>query len=255
MRNIFKFYLHQGKAFLIYTCISVSIFSCRTAELAVNENLRNDTDAYSVKGRQDSQIGQVISFGDFKTNKVKRGWKLGYSIPFFVKFQGAGEKLSFSLSSADGKSADVALVSKFKETEYEPFKEYFAVSLKYKNYFVGAVRLDNSEEWDFIVHDVDGASRSLKQNSTIGFVRKGHIKIDITGIRSLEGSSDFITQNQVYGYEFQQNGKVIGAVSTINYGKVWLKKDLHEETKLVLASVSSGLMLRNSMAENELSMK
>ena len=147
------------------------------------------------------------------------------------------------------------MVSKFKETEYEPVKEYFAVSLKYKNYFVGAVRLDNSEEWDFIVHDVDGASRSLKQNSTIGFVRKGQIKIDITGIRSLEGSSDFITQNQVYGYEFQQNGKVIGAVSTINYGKVWLKKDLDEETKLVLASVSSGLMLRNSMAENELSMK
>lgn len=255
MRNTFNFYLYKGKAFLLYTCISVSIFSCRTAELAVNENLRNDTDAYSVKGLQGWQIGQVISFGDFKTNKVKRGWTSGYSIPFFVKFQGAKEKVSFSLSSADGKSADVAMVSKFKETEYEPVKEYFAVSLRYKNYFAGAIRLDNSEEWDFIVHDVDGASRSLKQNSTIGFVRKGAIKIDITGIRSIEGASDFITQNQVYGYEFQQNGKVIGAVSTISQGKVWLKKHLDDETKLVLASVSSGLMLRNSIAENTLSMK
>lgn len=65
----------------------------------------------------------------------------------------------------------------------------------------------------------------------------------------------FITQNDVYGYEFQLNGKVIGTVSTINNGKVWLKKDLPDDLKLVLASVSSGLMLRNNVEENALSLK
>ncbi|WP_221394161.1 hypothetical protein [Dyadobacter sp. NIV53] len=59
----------------------------------------------------------------------------------------------------------------------------------------------------------------------------------------------------VFGYEFQLNGKIIGAVSTINNGKVWLQKDVSEEIKLVLASVSSGLMLRNNMEENALSLK
>ncbi len=255
MKRKLSFYLQQGRILLLFTSLSVCIFSCRTAELPINENLKNDTETYVAKGRQGSQIGQVISFGDFKTSKIKRGWTFAYSIPFFVKFQGAKEKLSFNLSSADGKSADVALVSKFKETEYEPVQDYFAVSLNYKNYFAGAIKLTTGGEWDFVVHDVDGVSRSLGKNSTIGFVRKEHHKINITGIRSLEGSSDFITQNQVYGYEFQQDGKVIGAVSTINQGKVWLKKDLDAEIKLVLACVSSGLMLRNSVAENSLSMK
>jgi hypothetical protein len=65
----------------------------------------------------------------------------------------------------------------------------------------------------------------------------------------LEGTSRLMTMMDVYGYEFRLNGKTIGAVSTVNNGKVWLKNTLHPELKLVLASVSSGLMLRNSVRE------
>jgi len=244
-----------GKNLLFSTVVSISIFSCRTAELAVNNDLKNETETYNVKGRQGFQIGQVVSFGDFKTSKVKRGWTSGYSVPFIVKFQGAKEKLSFTQFGSNASSAEVTLVSRFKETEYQPIKEYFSISLKYKNYFAGSVKLTaNQENWDFIVHNVDGASRSLRNNSTIGFVRNNHTQIDISGIRELEGSSSFITQNDVYGYEFQLDGKVIGAVSTINNGKVWFKKDLDDDLKLVLAGISSGLMLRNSVEENAVSM-
>ena len=243
------------KTILFSTVVSSFIFSCRTAETAVNNDLKSDTEIYSVKGRQGSQIGQVISFGDFKTSKVKRGWTFGYSIPFVVRFQGAKEKLSFSQFGTNGNAAEVALVSRFKETDIEPIKDYFSVSLKYKNYFAGGIKLQNeTDSWDFIVHNVDGASRSLKQNPTIGFIRNRSMHIDILGIRELEGSPSFMTQNDVYGYEFQLNGKVIGAVSTINNGKVWFKKDLTEDLKLVLASISSGLMLRNSVEENALSL-
>jgi hypothetical protein len=229
---------------------SAMILSCRTAELAVHSDLKNETDTYLVKGRQGSQIGQVLSFGDFKTSKVKRGWISGYSIPFTVKFNGAKEKLSFQQFGVDGDVAEVALISRFKETEYAPLKDYFSVSLQYKNYFAGSVKPVNSDEsWDFIVHNVDGSSRSLNKNRTIGFVRSRNMQIDIAGIRELEGSSSFLTQNDVYGYEFHLNGKVIGAVSTINNGKVWFKNGLSDDIRLVLASVSSGLMLRNNVEE------
>jgi len=254
MKNL-KSYVLTGKTILFSTILSASVISCRTAELAVNNDFKNDTETYAVKGKQGSQIGQVISFGDFKTSKVKRGWTSGYSIPFIVKFQGAKEKLSFKQFGVNGNTAEVALVSRFKNTEYEPVKDYFSVSLKYKNYFAGGIKVDNQDSpWDFIVHNVDGMSRSLKNNQTVGFVRNNKIQIDITGIRELEGSPSFITQNDVYGYEFQLNGKIIGAVSTINNGKVWFKKDLSDDLKMVLASVSSGLMLRNNIEENALSM-
>ena len=222
----------------------------------MNHELKDDTEIYTVKGRQGLQIGQVISFGDFKTSKVKRGWTVGYSIPFIVRFQGAKEKLSFSQFGTNGNTAEVALVSRFKETDIEPVKDYFSVSLQYKNYFAGGIKLRNNiDPWDFIVHHPDGASRSLKENSTIGFARNRTTQIDITGIRDLEGSSSFITQNNVYGYEFRLDGKIIGAVSTINNGKVWFKKDISDDLKLVLASISSGLMLRNNVEENSLSLK
>jgi hypothetical protein len=254
MKN--KFPKSQVAARAILIAVTISVFSCRTAELAVNNDLKNDTETYLVKGKQGFQVGQVLSFGDFTTGKVKRGWTFSYSIPFIVNFQGAKEKLCFQQFATNGNAADVALVSRFKETELKPVRDYFSVSLKYKNYMAGGVKLENSDDpWDFVIHNVDGASRSLKHNSTVGFVRNRHTKIDIAGIRELEGSPSFVTQAQVYGYEFQLSGKVIGAVSTINGGKVWFKKNLDEDLKLVLASVSSGLMLRNSVEENTLSMK
>ncbi|MCF0061152.1 hypothetical protein MUK70_18090 [Dyadobacter chenwenxiniae] len=251
MNQIFKSSLQLTKVFLFVGLISITAFSCRTAELAVDNDLKNESEIYSVKGRQGSQIGQVISFGNFKTSKVQRGWTSGYSIPFIVKFNGAKEKLSFQQLDLNGKTADVTLVSRFRETEYQPLQDHFSVSLKYKNYFAGAIKpLDSDEAWEFVVHNVDGSSRSLNKNRTAGFVRSRHTRIDIAGIRELEGSSSFLTQNDVYGYEFQLEGKIIGAVSTINNGKVWLKKGLSDEIKLILASVSSGLMLRSPVEEN-----
>lgn len=242
---------------LLFNAIFASLLiSCRTAQVAVDSGLNTNTEVFDVKGRQGSQIGQTIYYGAYKTSKVKRGWTFSYRIPFIATFQGAKEKLSFSQFDSQGNSAEIAVVSRFRETEYEPIKDHFSVSLKYKNYFAGGVQLNQgSEFWEFIVHSVDGASRTLSQNPTAGFIRNGSTKIEITGIRELEGSSALLTRNDVYGYEFRRDGNILGAVSTINNGKVWFKKDLSTETKLVLASVSSALMLRNDVAEQAVSMK
>lgn len=245
----------NARLFLFAAFTSLAFSSCRTAELAVNNDLKNETELFDVKGKQGFQISQTLSFGAYKTSKVKRGWTFSYAVPFIVKFNGAREKLSFQQFGKNNESADVALISKFKETEYEPIKDYFSVALKYKNYFAGSIKLNSGEDsWDFIVHNVDGTSRSIRNNNTAGFVRNRNTKIEIIGIHELEGSAAIITQGNVYGYEFQLDGNVIGAVSTLNNGKVWMKKGLADDLKLVLASVSSGLMLRNSMEESTLSM-
>jgi hypothetical protein len=250
-----KFYSQVPKTIIAAAFIAINLCSCRTAELAVNQDLQQNTESHQVKGRQGSQIGQVISFSSFTSSKIKRGWTFGYSLPFIVRFEGASEKLSFSLADTHGKTADVAVVSRFKATEIQPIRDYFSIALKYKNYFAGTVGLQNSEEWwDFIVHNVDGASRSLKNNTTVGFARNGLTKIEILGIRELEGASPLLTQNDVYGYEFHLDGKIIGAVSVINQGKVWFKKDLDANQKLILAAISAGLMLRSDVEDRELSM-
>ncbi|CAG5002544.1 hypothetical protein DYBT9275_02915 [Dyadobacter sp. CECT 9275] len=241
------------KRIFITTLLTGSLLACKTAELSVHQELEKETEIYPVKGRQGSLIGQVLSFGSFRTDKIKRGWTFGYSIPFIVRFNGASEKLSFTQYGSNGQTADVAVVSKFRETELSQLEEYFSISLKYKNYFAGTVKTsDPADNWDFLVHNVDGPGRSLNNKSTVGFIRNGHMRIEISGIRELKGSSSLLTQNEVYGYEYTLNGNIIGAVSTINNGKVWLKRDLSTPLKLLLASVSSGLMLRNSVANQDL---
>jgi hypothetical protein len=253
MDQRFKFSASLSKMAL--SGILLATFSCRTAEVAVNRDLQSDTEIHEVKGRQGLQIGQVISFGDFKTNKIQRGWTFAYSVPFIVKFNGAKEKISFRQFGPNGQAADVALISRFKETELKPLEDFFSVSIKYKNYFAGSVKMVESDaSWDFIVHHVDGPGRSFDKNTTIGFLRSDKFQVDITGIRELEGASPALTQNDVYGYEFSINGKTIGAVSTVNNGKIWFKKGLSDELRLVLAGVSSGLMLRNRVEDNSLSM-
>ena len=225
--------------------------ACRTAEIPVTDTLTSEATSYPVKGRQGFKIGQVLSFGDYRTSVVQRGWTKSYAIPFVVQFSGAREKLSFQQYGPGGRMANVALVSRFRETEFAPLKEYFSLSVKNKNYFAGGIELNDSKEsWEFIVHNVDGGGNTLK-NTTLGYVRSkvDQLQIDIVGIRELEGTSRLMTMMDVYGYEFKLDGKTIGAVSTINNGKVWLKNTLHPELKLVLASVSSGLMLRNSVRE------
>nr|WP_295928269.1 hypothetical protein [uncultured Dyadobacter sp.] len=233
-----------------------SVLACKTAEIAVDNDLKNETTTYAVKGRQGSLIGQTLTFGGFKTNKVKRGWTFGYSIPFITTFNGASEKLSFTQFDDKGRFADVALISKFSETELSQLTTYFSITLQYKNYCAGSVKVDGTADgWDFIVHQVDGAIRNPKNNGTAGFIRQGQMRIEISGIRELEGSPALLTQNEVYGYEFRLDGKVVGAVSTINNGKIWFKNGLSEQLTLVLASVSSGLMLRNSVEDHALSMQ
>jgi hypothetical protein len=236
---------------LLFSALSVSFTACRTAEIPVREELKNNATPLAVKGRQGFQIGQVLSFGEYHTSKVDRGWTRSYSIPFVAHFSGAREKLSFQQFGPNTSTAHVAFVSRFRETELSPLRDYFSLSVKNRNSFAGGIELSGSgESWEFVVHQADGWGNTLK-NNTRGFIRSkaDHLQIDIVGIRELEGTSKLMTQMDVYGYEFQLDGKVIGAVSTVNSGKVWIRDNIHPELKLVLASVSSGLILRYNMKE------
>jgi hypothetical protein len=243
--------LRAGRTTLLLALLTLSLAACRTAEVAVPHDLKAHATAYAVKGRQGFQVGQVLSFGDYSTNRVSRGWTRSYSIPFVVQFNGAREKLSYRQSGPGDRWAEVALVSRFREVDVSPAREYFGLSTFYKNMVAGGIELSGSREsWEFVIYNADGG-RTLK-NNTAGFVRSraDGTRIDITGIRKLEGNSPLMPLLDIYGYEFRLDGQPVGAVSTVNNGRVWIKDNLHPELKLVLASVSSGLMLRHNVEED-----
>ena len=75
--------------------------ACSTPQMAIDQQLHTST-AMPVKGRQGWMVNQHLSFGEFTSGKVNRGWLKRYDIPFIVRFSGAKEKLAYDLTEAAG---------------------------------------------------------------------------------------------------------------------------------------------------------
>jgi hypothetical protein len=229
---------------LIALLALTSLFACRTAEVAIDPNL--SAPAMTVKGRNGLQIGQVIRYGDYTTDKVRRGWTKGYDVPFIVRFQGAKEKLSFTQFGTENARAEVACISKFKSTEVQLVRDFFGIPIDYQNYFAGNITFhDGRTSWDFIIHNPNGDF--LREKTSAGFAQNGSNRIEIQAIRGLKGQPDWMKELTVFGHEFRMDGKVVGAVSTVNKGKVWIDESLDAETRTVIAAVATGLLLRTDV--------
>jgi hypothetical protein len=222
------------------------LFSCKPAELVLDPSLT--AKAMPVKGRQGLMIGQVVSYGAYKTGKVRRGWTGSYDLPFIVRFRGAREKLSYVQYSPGGMQAEVACVSRFKSTELTLLKDFFNIPLNLKNYFAGTITFgEGGATWDFILHNPDGDF--LRKKESAGYIQNGSERIEINALRELKGQPKWMNELTVYGHEFYYEGKVAGAVSTINKGTVWIDPALSPEVKTVLAAVATGLLLRTDVEE------
>ncbi len=221
-----------------------SLFACRTPEIAIDPSL--NAKAMPVTGRNGFQIGQVIRYGEFSTDKVRRGWTKGYDIPFVLRFQKAKEKLSYTQFGPAQTRAEVACISKFKSTEFELVRNFFGIPIEYQNFFAGNITLVSSHtNWNFILHNPNGDF--LRGKASAGYAENGTQRIDIDAIRGLEGQPDWMKELTVYGHEFRMDGKVVGAVSTVNRGKVWIDPQLDTETRTVIAAIATGLLLRTDV--------
>ena len=231
---------------IVMILISAIMFRCSTPQIAVAPSLMENTTFYEARGKNGWQIGQEISFGEFKTGKIKRGWTFSYNIPFILKFQGAREKMEFEQLDGSGNTAMIYTVNKFKSTELSLVDDYFHIPIKQKDYFAGTISLSPGREiWDFIIYNPDG--ETIK-NTTKGYLRYGSEEITIEGIQHLAGKKVQLN-DKTYGYHFILHGKAVAAVSTVNNGSVWFRNDLTASQKLLFASLSSALMARYNMEE------
>lgn len=234
------------KTILLFSLTLFVFFACKPAEIATDTSLK--ADAMPVKGRQGLQIGQVIRYGDFKTSKVRRGWTTSYDIPFVVRFQGAKEKLSFTQFGPGAEQAEVACISKFKSTEIMLARDYFSIPLDIDNFFAGTISLHGGHSnWDFVLYNPNGDF--LRDQASAGYAENGPERIEIRAIRGLKGQPDWMKKLTVYGHEFVYHGRVVGAVSTVNKGTVWIDNALDGELQTVIAAIATGVLLRTDVED------
>lgn len=218
--------------------------ACHTPEILVHPEL--SADPMPVKGRQGFRIRQVIRFGDYTTDRVRRGWVAGYDVPFTLRFRGAREKLRFTQFGPGEAKAYVVCASRFREVEFRPVSEFFGIPLSYQNYFAGDISLGPDQpSWEFVIHNPDGDF--LRSEASAGFARTLGRRIDIVAIRGFKGQPAWLSELAVTGFEFRIEGEVFGAVSTVNRGTVWIDPTVNEELGVVMASLATGLLLRSDV--------
>lgn len=227
--------------------IFFTVSSCTTPNIVVDQKLLQENEAMAVKGRQGWQINQVINFGDYSTSKVKRGWTSTYNIPFVVHFEGAKEKLHFTQYGANEQSADVFCISQFTNHNLPLLGDFFNIPLEYEDYFAGTIyQASPTNNWDFIIYTPDGGTI---KNTTAGFIKNDDSYIEIRGVRTME-KQKYLLKLDVYGYEFFLDGVSIGAVQTVNNGRVWIDKTQPDSIKLAIAAVATGVILRHDPKES-----
>jgi hypothetical protein len=239
---------------LVFVLLFSLIFtSCKTPNILLSENLKNAATPLEVKGRQGLRIHQVLSYGGFKTGRVKRGWINSVNLQFVLDFQRAKEKFQFKQFTPDSTvSAMVYAVGKFESTNFDFFKGRsnfrFNIGIDYKNTFAGTIIPDQSKDnsWEFIVYNPES---SFSNNGDCGFAKdKLGNEIKIVPVRKLEGQNNWINFDN-FGFEFQYKNNAIAAVSILNNGRVWIDPTIPATLQLVSSSMASAILLRSNLEQ------
>lgn len=230
---------------LFLAIAALAAAACSTPHIAIDRQLQTHTQELPVKGRQGWQINQVLTLGDYRTGKVERGWTKSYDIPFVVRFSGASERLGFDLFDPAGGRTHVLVVGKLREQDMPLFRDLFRVNLNSRDLFTGTVVVQEQDGFDFYI-------ANLNQNNWFreasGVIRGRDVAVDIRPVQRLDSGKKMLSQ-QAPGFEFVMDGKVVGAVETLNEGRVWLRNDLSADVKTIITGVSAALLLRTDLDE------
>jgi hypothetical protein len=233
----------------VFITMLVLLVGCKAPNIIVSPELKSNTSVFDVKGRQGWQFNQVITYGDYSSSKIKRGWTSKLEIPFVVKFSNAHEKLSFTQFTADKQQADVYAVGRLEQADLPLLNGFLNYSINYRNTFVGTIiPIDVSGDyWDFLIYNMESG---ISNDVICGSAKdtKGN-EIIIKGVSRIEGQGSLM-QAEFVGFEFFMNGQSVGAVSCFNNGKVWMKDDLNPDIKLVISSISTSLLVKHNLTDN-----
>lgn len=225
------------------------IISCSTSNIAVSENLRLNSSVMEVKGNAGILINQKISFGDFHTSPVKRGWTNRTELTVLgIKHENAKQPIEFTQFGLNGSSADIVGSSNYDNNMFKLFKGLENYSNNFWNgYFGIIIPKDGGPVWEVLVEN-DNSNTSLKSETDNGIAmdEQGN-SIEIKGTKQLVENKFFTDDSKTFGYELYRYGESIGAVSVIGNGKVWIKNSLNPQDKLIVASISSMLISKQNV--------
>ncbi|MEK6479708.1 hypothetical protein WJR50_19350 [Catalinimonas sp. 4WD22] len=231
------------------------ITACTTPQMLLQEPLASEAAPMPVKGRQGWLINQKLSFGNYQTDKVQRGWTFSYGIDLFLtELQGAQQKFSFTLEDEKGQrytvmsahqlSGVVIPVDRFTPKAKPAVHELLSFTVQTKD-MMAATLYDHQqqEHWHMLMMHTDDFRKDGKYVGLLS--SEATTPIQIVPVRKLAEQKSW--GGDIVGFDFQQDGHSLAAVELLNQGRVWINSALPDDMQSLLAAACATLLLQQEI--------
>ena len=268
----------KQKLFVVFL---IFLISCTTAKLSVPSSFSEKATKMPVKGMNGWQVNQKLSFGDYTTSRIKRGWDFSSSVShtkFRINPEEAllkvfnididkntnSQKNKFQYNLEDGTQiTEIYATEKFKEKQLvyksnNPWIGNASKTNKYEYAFAAAIvplTFKDNTPWSVVLinkYDVTkDTARKLFDKSYVeeeGYATNGKEHIAIQPIRtdkmlSENGEQKLFGGKMLTGYELQWNGEAVAMIDILE-NSIWLLNEVNNDKKMIVASVSSAILLK-----------
>lgn len=256
--------------------------SCTTVKLSVPTQFSSQATQMPVKGLNGWMIAQRLQFGPYQTSKISRGWDFRSSLQY-TKFRMSPEEYilrvfdintdkgsnyqrsRFQYTIAEGGlEAEIYATEKFSEKQlvYKSNNPYIGNASKTNRYeysFTAAVvplSATAEDPWSLVLinkYDIGkDTARGLFDRPYVeeeGYATNGKENIAIRPLRLDNVTTKSGKEKKVFGgkmlsgYEIRWDNGVVGIIDILD-NNIWIVNDLEPKEKLVVASISSAILLK-----------
>lgn len=270
---------------MFYKFLAPLIFllsSCTAVKLSVPSAFSEQATKMPVKGVNGWKINQQLSFGNYKTSSIKRGWDFTSSVQY-TKFHINPEEMllrvfaidtdkrrenqrsKFRYMIEDGNlAAEVFATEKFNEKELvyksnNPWLGDASKTQRYEYAFSAAIlplTATNNEPWSLTMinrYDADkDTARRIFDRPYVeeeGHATNGKENITIRSLRIDKVTTKSGKDTKVFGgkmltgYELRWDDGVVAIIDIMD-NNIWLANNLDAPDKLILSSIASSILLK-----------
>lgn len=267
----------------IYTLL-VGIFlltSCTAVKVSVPEQFSSQATPMKVKGIHGWKFNEQLSFGNYATTSVKRGWDFSNGSRF-TRFSLKPEDIllsAFNIHSEKEKYTDkhrfqysiqdaslvaeVLAQERFSENQivYRSNVEWLngmTRTNRYEYAFTATIvplNFNKGEVWSMTMLNAYDAKKTQQklferpQTHDLGYVSNGKEKIEIKPLflskreKSDGSEGKIIGGPMLTGYELRWDDGVVGMVDIMD-NQVWIVNELDPSEKLILSAIASAIFLK-----------
>jgi hypothetical protein len=277
----------KNMTFLTITLISFTLLACSSAKVGVPTRFADQADYMKVKGVNGFTVNQSLSFGNYITGEMKRGWDFsGKWQASNISFKPQDQLVKFFNINTDNVSIKERNKFQFAIRDEKLMADVFAIeesSEKGKVYktnsalgevsqrdrldysFSAAIipyNFDSKKPWKMLMSSQydrkkDTARRltDLPAAKEEGYATDGNETISIVPVRIDNVTTKSGKETKILGpamlggYELRMGDGVIAIVDILEPG-IWMYKELDQPTRMIVAAIGASILVKRKQDVN-----